>query len=89
VCSYLAPEYEWLVRAGSVNAGHQVFLDPVYNFRQLPSGTRHNEQAKIIIAAGAQLRLDVLMKEIADCKVSYERLSIDPQAMVIEEADVA
>lgn len=89
VCSYLAPEYQWLVRAGSVNAGHQVFLDPVYNFRQLPSGTRHNEKARLIIGAGAQLRLDVLRKEIADCNISYERLSIDPQAMIIEESDVA
>lgn len=88
ICSYLAPEYQWLVRAGSVNAGHKVFLDPIYNFRQLPSGTMHNEKAKLIIGAGAQLRLDVLRKEIADCKVSCERLSIDPQAMIIEESDV-
>lgn len=89
ICSHLAPEYDWLVRGGSVNAGHKVFLDPIFNFRQLPSGTLHNEQAKLIIGAGAQLRLDVLRKEIAYCKVSCDRLSIDPQAMIIEESDVA
>jgi adenylosuccinate synthase len=88
ICSHIAPEYDWLVRVGSVNAGHKVFLDPIYNFRQLPSGTMHNERAKLIIGPGAQLRLDVLMREIADCKVSYERLSIDPQAMIVEESDV-
>ena len=88
ICSYLAPEYEWLVRVGSVNAGHQVYLDPIYNFRQLPSGTLHNEKAGIIIGPGAQIRLDVLLREIAECKVQYGRLSIDPQVMIIEESDV-
>jgi adenylosuccinate synthase len=88
ICSHLAPEYEWLVRVGSVNAGHQVYLDPIYNFRQLPSGTLHNDKADIIIGPGAQIRLDVLLREIAECKVQYGRLSIDPQAMIIEQSDV-
>jgi adenylosuccinate synthase len=34
------------------------------------------------------LDIDVLMKEIADCGVESDRLSIDPQAMIIEKVDL-
>lgn len=88
VVSYLAPEYSYLIRVGSINAGHQVFLDPIYKFRQLPSGTLHNERAKIILGPGTQIGLDVLRKEIGDCKLRFDRLFIDPLAMIIEEKDV-
>jgi adenylosuccinate synthase len=33
------------------------------------------------------MRIDVLLKEIGDCQVDTNRLSIDPQAMIIEEDD--
>ncbi len=88
IVSFLAPEYDYLVRVGSVNAGHQVFLDPIYKFRQLPSGTLHNENAKIVLGPGTQIRLDVLKREIAECQVHFDRLHIDPSAMIIEKRDV-
>ena len=34
------------------------------------------------------LDLEVLQQEIANCQVEFDRLSIDPQAMIIEAADV-
>jgi adenylosuccinate synthase len=86
VAAHLAPEYNVLVRVGGPNAGHTVFEDPPYVHHQLPSGTRRCEAA-LVIGAGAVLDVDKLLREIADCGVSAKRLSIDPQAMIIEEAD--
>jgi adenylosuccinate synthase len=87
ISSYLAPEYDVLVRVGGPNAGHKVFEDPrPYTHHQLPSGTRCST-ARLIIGPGAVLWIPKLLEEIADCGVSASRLSIDPQAMIIEEAD--
>lgn len=88
VASYLAPEYDYLVRSGGPNAGHKVFEEPEpYTHHLLPCGTRCSE-AGLIIAPGATLSLPMLLKEIADCEVSSERLSVDPHAMVIEPSDI-
>lgn len=87
IASYLAPEYDILIRVGGPNAGHKVFEDPEpYIHHLLPSGTRRCNAA-LIIAPGAVLNVSQLLKEIADCHVSGQRLSIDPQAMIIEEQD--
>jgi adenylosuccinate synthase len=89
VASYLAPEYDYLVRTGGPNAGHTVYEEPEpYPHHQLPSGTRFSE-AKLVIAPGAVLAVDKLLKEIADCQVGSDRLVIDPQAAVIEPDDIA
>jgi adenylosuccinate synthase len=89
VASYLAPEYDYLVRTGGPNAGHTVYEEPKpYRYHQLPSGTKSSE-AKLIIAAGAVVWVDTLLKEVAEYQVSTERLSIDPQAMIIDSADRA
>lgn len=87
ICSYLAPEYDVLVRVGGPNAGHKVFQDPEpYTHRQLPSGTRFSD-AKLLIGPGAVVDVQTVLKEAADCDVDEARLSIDPQAMVITRAD--
>ena len=87
ICSYLAPEYDVLVRVGGPNAGHKVFQDPEpYTHRQLPSGTLFSD-AKLLIGPGAVIDVDTLLKEAADCEVDSTRLSIDPQAMIITKAD--
>jgi adenylosuccinate synthase len=89
VASYLAPEYDLLVRAGGPNAGHTVYEEPQpYPHHQLPSGTRFSE-AKLVIAPGAVLSVDKLLKEIAECEVGTDRLVIDPRAMIIDPDDVA
>lgn len=89
ICSYLAPEYDVLVRVGGPNAGHKVFKEPApYTHRQLPSGTRFSD-AKLLIGPGATINIETLLKEAADCDVDETRLSIDPQAIVITDADRA
>lgn len=88
IAFYLAREYDLLVRVGGPNAGHKVPLPTPFTHRSLPSGTMANETAKLLIGPGAVLNLDVLQKEIADCQVEVDRLSIDPQAMIIEAADI-
>lgn len=90
VVSYLAPEYDLLVRVGGPNAGHKVYegAGSVYTFHLLPSGTRACS-AKLLIGPGATLRVPLLLKEIAECEVPLGRLWIDPQAMIITEDDMA
>jgi adenylosuccinate synthase len=89
ICSYLAPEYDVLMRVGGPNAGHKVFQDPKpYTHRQLPSGTLFSN-AKLLIGPGAVINVETLLREIAECDVDTSRLSIDPQAMVISERDIS
>lgn len=85
---FLAREYDLLVRVGGPNAGHKVPLPSPYVHRQLPSGTQANERAHLLIGPGATIDPRVLFAEISDCGVDAARLSIDPQAMVIEPADL-
>jgi adenylosuccinate synthase len=88
ISSYLAPEYDYLLRVGGPNAGHKVYEEPEsYTHHQLPSGTRKSE-ARLIIGPGAVLSVPKLLKEIAECGVTADRLSIDPCAMLIESADI-
>jgi adenylosuccinate synthase len=88
VVAYLAREYDLLVRVGGPNAGHTVFEVPEpYAHHQLPSGTRKSE-ARLLIGPGAVLRVDKLLKEIADCGIDASRLCIDGNAMVISDDDV-
>jgi adenylosuccinate synthase len=87
IASYLAKEYDILVRVGGPNAGHKVFEDPEpYTHHLLPCGTRCSN-ADLVIGPGAVLSIAGLLKEIAECGVPATRLSIDPQAMIIEEQD--
>lgn len=88
IAGYLAPEYDVLIRVGGPNAGHTVYEEPVpFTFHQLPSGSRRNPAAQIVLGPGTVLSVERVMREIAACEVSRDRLSIDPQAMIIEERD--
>jgi len=89
VAAYLSPEYDMLVRVGGPNAGHKVWTEtgPI-TFHHLPSGTTSNPVARIVLGAGAVVRTEALLKEIRQFKVDSERLSIDPQAFVISDADI-
>lgn len=88
ICSKIAPEYRVLMRVGGPNAGHIVY-DPYYKFAQLPSGSIHNREARLVLGAGTTISIETLMREISELGVTPERLSIDPQAIVIEEEDRA
>ena len=87
IAAYLAPEYDLLVRVGGPNAGHCVYEVPnPYVFHHLPSGSRASN-AKLMIGPGALLYVPELQREISECKIAYDRLSIDPQAMIISDSD--
>lgn len=87
ICAYIAGGYDVLMRVGGPNAGHKVAF-PKYDYIQIPSGTQSNPQAKILIGAGATLSVKQVLKEIQDLELTGERLSIDPQAIIIEDSDV-
>ena len=88
IASYLAPEYGLLVRVGGPNAGHTVFDEPSpAKFHHLPSGTRHSN-ARLLLGPGAVINAERLMDEVSQDDVSATRLSIDPQAMIIQDEDV-
>ncbi len=85
--SFLAREYEILVRVGGPNAGHTVYEEPkAYTFHHLPSGSRSSD-ARLAIGPGAVLYVPTLLREIGECEIDAKRLSIDPQAMIISESD--
>jgi adenylosuccinate synthase len=88
IVAHLAKEYDLLVRVGGPNAGHKVFEIPEpYAHHQLPSGTRKSE-AKLLIGPGAVIRVDKLLKEIAECRVETGRLCIDRNVMIITDDDI-
>ncbi|QUS38019.1 adenylosuccinate synthase [Tardiphaga alba] len=86
ICAHLAGGYDVLMRVGGPNAGHNVAY-PKYNYRQLPSGTQSNTDAKLLIAAGSTIRPTIMLREIAQCGAAG-RVVIDEQALVIEDWDV-
>jgi adenylosuccinate synthase len=89
VVAHLAREYDYLIRVGGPNAGHTVWWTPKpYTFHILPSGTLHST-ARLIIPPGAVIDTQTLLREIAECGVDHDRLSIDPQTMIIEQLDRA
>jgi adenylosuccinate synthase len=88
IAAYLANDYDVLVRVGGPNAGHTVSsASGVYTYHQLPSGAR-DTAAKLLLGPGMTIFVPELLNEIAECKVTPERLFIDPQAMIIEDIDV-
>jgi adenylosuccinate synthase len=76
-----------VVRCGGSNAGHTAD-GPLGRalLRQLPSGVV-DPTCKLFMAAGMQLDLDVLFREIESLEIHPDRLRIDRGATVIEDAD--
>jgi adenylosuccinate synthase len=87
ICAHIAKDYQVLMRVGGPNAGHKVSF-PKYDYIQLPSGTLSNPDAKLLIGAGATLSVKQMLKEIRDLGLKGDRLSIDPQAVIIEDTDI-
>lgn len=78
IVSYLAREYDLLVRVGGPNAGHTVYEEPKpYTFHHLPSGSR-SSTTRLLIGPGATIYVPKLLEEISDCSVEADRLTIDP-----------
>lgn len=88
VVSYLAREYDVMVRVGGPNAGHTVAsVDGQYTYHHLPSGAR-DVKARLLLGPGMTIRLNGLLKEIEDCGITSDRLFIDPQATIIDDDDI-
>ncbi|WP_407497030.1 adenylosuccinate synthetase [Pseudooceanicola sp. MF1-13] len=88
IVGHIAPEYDLLIRVGGPNAGHQVYAEPSpEKYFHLPSGTQRAPNAKLLLGPGAVIYPPKLLQEISEHEVSIDRLTIDPQAMVITDAD--
>ncbi len=90
IASYLAREYDVLIRVGGPNAGHTVLgveTGERYTHHLLPSGCS-DVQARVLLGPGMTINLPNLLDEIRDCKLDTTRLFIDPQAIIIEEEDI-
>lgn len=88
IASYIASEYDVLVRSGGPNAGHQVYGNPTVCFHHLPSGMGRNTHAKIYLGAGAVINMEMLEEEIHSCGVDHRRVVIDENATIIERDDI-
>ncbi|WP_257461545.1 adenylosuccinate synthetase [Archangium lipolyticum] len=89
IASYLAREYDFLLRVGGPNAGHCVYEEPEpYTFHLLPSGTRASPDSKVILGPGTVLSLKTLLRELSECRMDEARLFIDPQSVLIEPEDI-
>ena len=76
------------VRCGSTNSGHTVWhRDKCYPLRMIPTGFI-TPDVDLAIAAGAIVDPRVLKHESIETGVEKERLFVDRNAMVIEEADL-
>jgi adenylosuccinate synthase len=90
IVGHIAPEYSLLVRVGGPNAGHKVYAEPIPEaYFHLPSGTERAPKAQLLLGAGAMIFPPKLLEEIAAHQIDSDRLSIDPQAMIIEPEDIA
>lgn len=88
IVSYLAREYDVMVRVGGPNAGHTVASSAgPYTYHHLPSGSR-DVSARLLLGPGMTIRLPGLLKEIEECGIGVDRLFIDPQATIIEDEDI-
>ena len=89
IVGHIAQEYSLLVRVGGPNAGHKVYAEPEPEaYYHLPSGTERAPKAELLLGAGAVIYPPRLLQEIATHYVDADRLSIDPRAMIIEDADI-
>jgi adenylosuccinate synthase len=88
IISFLADEYDFIVRVGGPNAGHTVIdsngMPHIYH--NLPSGAL-TRSAHFVLAPGMVVNVPQLIKEIADCKLDSQHLSIDPRVMTISRED--
>ena len=89
ICSFLANEYDILVRVGGPNAGHYVIeKNDTYIYHLLPSGTGRNKTSVLVISAGMTINLETIKREIKELGITHQRLLVDPQAMIIADEDI-
>jgi len=75
------------VRTGSVNAGHTVVYNgKEYRLRMIPCSFV-NPKAKLCIAAGANVNVEVLLSEV-ELTGTHDRVKVDFQASIIEKGHI-
>jgi adenylosuccinate synthase len=75
------------VRVGGTNSGHTVVQDgEVRVFRQLPTACMQ-DGVMSILTPGSYIDPEVLIAEVEEAGLSPRRLAIDPDAIVITDAD--
>jgi adenylosuccinate synthase len=94
----IAPQFDVMVRTGSINAAHTVYYQGKgYPWHLIPCGAMLAPKARLVMGAGAQLDVKIMQREIQwlkDVGMYYcedgktPRLMIDPHATVIEPIDV-
>ncbi|WP_455917604.1 adenylosuccinate synthetase [Pseudomonas cerasi] len=87
IVAYLAREYDVMIRVGGPNAGHTVASAAgTFTYDHLPSGSR-DVTARLLLGPGMTIFLPGLLAEIDECGIGSDRLLIDLQATIIEQAD--
>jgi adenylosuccinate synthase len=90
ICAHLAltEDVDYMVRCGGPNSGHTVHLrNVVYQLHQVPAGFV-NPRTRLLIAGGALVDPRKLLKEIALCGLTPDRIGVDGNAGIIEELDI-
>lgn len=90
VVSYLSlkDDIDYVVRCGGPNSGHTVDLKgKVYKLRLLPAGFV-NTKSRLLLAAGALVKQDILKREIKLCNVDPSRIGIDYNTGIITDEDI-
>ena len=87
IAFHLAPEYDLLVRVGGPNAAHKVYLASGEIFTHTACHPARRPARRAPDRPRRRRLPEELLSEIARCDVSNKRLSIDPQVMIIEDAD--
>ncbi len=90
ICAHLAltNDVDCMVRCGGPNSGHTVDMDgTVYQLHQVPAGFV-NPRTRLLLAAGALIDPRKLLKEIALCGLTPDRIGVDENAGIIEESDI-
>ncbi len=90
ICAKIAGDYTCLVRCGGANAGHSVITPDGRKvvFHMLPSASLHNLTADIVLGPAAIIHPQHFLEEIGKTGVNPGRISIDPQAIIVTEADI-
>ncbi len=89
IVNHLTREYDVIVRVGGPNAGHTVMEagGTSYVYRHIPSGARTHD-VHCVLGPGMVVSVSKLLEEIADSKLDFKHLSIDPRVMTISKEDI-
>lgn len=77
----------FVVRCGGPNSGHTTSVHGVEKvLRQLPAAAGH-DRAMLFIAAGCAVDEDVLLRELDECEIPQERITVDRRAVLVTDWD--